>query len=285
MNTISILSEKCTKCLHCVKVCPSDIFSFNKESKRVQLQKESFCIECGHCVAACEEGAVSHSLFTPEKVHPINYSLYPTPEQMLHLIRSRRSNRAFLQKSIPEEALREIVEAAYRAPTASNGQELAFTLITTPEKLKIVSDFTMETFGGLLKKIDNPIVKGILRIADPSVLHYIPLFKEMQKEYDKGNDGVLRKATALLLIHTPKNSRFGIEDANLAYQNASLMAESLGVCQFYTGFVLNATKQSKGKLEKLLGIDGVINAGIALALPAFKMNAYIDKKPMKFTRL
>ncbi|MGL5272707.1 MAG: nitroreductase family protein, partial [Phocaeicola sp.] len=158
-------------------------------------------------------------------------------------------------------------------------------LITSPEKLKIVSDFTMNTFNGLLKKVDNPIVKGILKIADPSVLHYISLFKEMKKEYEKGNDRVLRKATALLLIHTPKNSRFGVEDANLAYQNSSLMAESLGVCQFYTGFVLNATKQSKGKLEKLLGIDGVINAGMALALPAFKMNAYIDKKPMKFTRL
>lgn len=271
--------------MHCVKVCPAFIFYYNKESQCVELQNEERCIGCGHCVAACGYSAVNHSLFTPEKVHPVDYAHYPTPEQMLHLIRSRRSNRAFLQKPIPEEALRSIVEAAYRAPTASNGQELAFTLITSPEKLKVVSDFTMNTFGGLLKKMDNPLVRGILKMADPATLRYIPLFKEMQQEYAAGNDGILRKATAVLFIHAPKKSRFGIEDANLAYQNASLMAESLGVCQFYTGFVLNATKQNKGKLEEQLGIDGVIYAGMALALPAFKMEHYIDKEPMKYTRL
>ncbi|MGL4851624.1 MAG: nitroreductase family protein [Phocaeicola sp.] len=285
MKQISILSASCTKCLHCVKVCPADIFYLDKESKSVKPQREAYCIGCGHCVAACKEGAVAHSLFSPEKVHPIDYNLYPTPEQMLHLIRGRRSNRAFSQKPISEEALRSIVEAAYRAPTASNGQELSFTLVTSPEKLKLISDFTMQTFGGLLKKLDNPLVKGVLKIADPSLLRYIPLFKEMKNEYANGNDGILRKATAVLFIHTPKKSRFGVEDANLAYQNGSLMAESLGVCQFYTGFVLNATKQNKGKLEALLGIDGVINAGMALALPAFKMDYYIDKEPMKFQRL
>lgn len=285
MKQISILANNCTKCLHCVKVCPAVIFQYNKETKSVVLQNEERCIGCGHCVAACKDNAVVHSLFTPEKVHPIEYANYPTPEQMLHLIRSRRSNRAFSQKPISEEALKAIVEAAYRAPTASNGQELGFTLITTPEKLQLVSDFTMNTFGGLLKKIDNPLVKGILKMADPGTLRYIPLFKEMQREYAQGNDGILRKATALLLIHAPKKSRFGVEDTNLAYQNGSLMAESLGVCQFYTGFVLNAAKQNKGKLEAALGIEGTIYAGMALALPSFKMEYYIDKEPMKYTRL
>ncbi|MGL5938606.1 MAG: nitroreductase family protein [Phocaeicola sp.] len=285
MNTISILSTNCTQCLHCVKVCPAEIFYFDKENKSIQLQNEKRCISCGHCVAVCKEGAVLHSLFSADKIHPIDYNLYPKPEQMLHLIRSRRSNRAFSKKLISEEALTEIVEAAYRAPTASNEQELSFTLITNPEKLKLVSDFTMNTFSGILKKIDNPLVKGLLKLANSSALRYIPIFKEMKKEYEKGNDGVLRKATALLLIHTPKKSRFGVEDANLAYQNSSLMAESLGVCQFYTGFVLSATKQNKGKLEELLGIDGVINAGMAMALPAFKMDYYIDKEPIKFRRI
>ncbi len=204
---------------------------------------------------------------------------------MIELIRNRRSNRAFSNKAISEDVLEMIVEAAYRAPTATNQQKLEFILITNPEKLKILSDFTMQTFGKMLKKMDNPIVKGILKISQPKLLRYIPLFKEMQKTYAKGNDGILRGATATLLIYTPKKCRFGAADANLAYQNASLMAESCGITQFYTGFVVSASQFQKGKLEKLLGIEGEIHAGMAMAVPLFKMNNYIDRKPMKLIRL
>lgn len=70
-------------------------------------------------------------------------------------------------------------------------------------------------------------------------------FPEMRREYAGGNDRILRGATAVLLIHAPKESRFGAEDANLAYQNASLMAEALGVSQIYMGFVLTAVRQDR----------------------------------------
>lgn len=73
---------------------------------------------------------------------------------------------------------------------------------------------------------------------------------------------------------------------NLAYQNASLMAECLGVSQFYTGFVCSAIEQDKkGTLEKKLGIDGKIYAGMALGMPAFRYKNYIDRKDLKVNRL
>ena len=95
-----------------------------------------------------------------------------------------------------------------------------------------------------------------------------------------------RKAKAVVFIHDPRTSRFGYQDANLAYQNASLMAECLGVSQFYTGFVCSAIEQDKkGTLEKKLGIDGKIYAGMALGMPAFRYKNYIDRKDLKVNRL
>lgn len=89
------------------------------------------------------------------------------------------------------------------------------------------------------------------------VYKYVPVFNRLKEEHKAGKDPILRKATALLLIHTPKSNRFGSEDANLAYQNASLMAQSLGVSQIYMGFVLTAIRQEgKDTLAKTLGIDG-----------------------------
>ena len=98
-------------------------------------------------------------------------------------------------------------------------------------------------------------------------------------DYKAGKDIILRGATALIFIYTPKNQHFGSADANLAYQNGSLMAETLGIGQFYTGFVLSALERDRsGKLAKTLGIKGRIHAGMALGVPQMKFSKYVDRK-------
>ena len=81
-----------------------------------------------------------------------------------------------------------------------------------------------------------------------------------------------------LKSHTPASNRFGCEDANLAYQNASLMAESLGVSQIYMGFVLMAIRMGKkGAFARITGITGKPQAIMALGIPAFRYPKYVDR--------
>lgn len=275
---LSIDTKTCTRCGKCVRVCPSLIFAQAKAGDTVEIINKESCIVCGHCVAACPTNSVAHSDFPADKVHPIDYTRLPTPEQMMLLCEARRSNRAFSSKPIPDATLRQILEAAHRAPTASNMQQVEFTLITDPEKLRSIAEFTIGVFDSILKKLQNPILKPLLKSLLPGVYSYVPTFERLKREQAAGKDLILRKATAVILIHTPKSSRFGCEDANLAYQNASLMAESFGVSQFYLGFVLSAIKQKQGKLEKALGIDGKIQAGMGLGMPSFRYPNYIDRK-------
>lgn len=275
---IKIDQASCTKCGKCIRVCPSMLFSINDH---VSVNPQG-CIECGHCVAACNTSSISHSDFPESSIHKIDYSALPSPEQMLLISRTRRSNRAFSKQAIPQQMLDMILEAAHRAPTASNLQQVEFTVITDPEKLRQISRFTIDTFASIVRKVTNPLIKPILKLAMPSIYNYVPSFNRLTQEYDKGNDMVLRGATAVIFIHTPTKSRFGAQDSNLAYQNGSLMAESLGVSQFYTGFVCSAIKQST---KELLSIPGTIHAGMALGMPSFRFENYIDKKPIKVTRL
>lgn len=275
---IKIDQASCTKCGKCIRVCPSMLFSINDH---VSVDSQG-CIECGHCVATCPTGSITHSDFPEGSIHKIDYSALPSPEEMLLISRTRRSNRAFSKQAIPQQMLDMILEAAHRAPTASNLQQVEFTVITDPEKLRQISRFTIDTFASIVRKVTNPLIKPILKLAMPSIYNYVPSFNRLTQEYDKGNDMVLRGATAVIFIHTPTKSRFGAQDSNLAYQNGSLMAESLGVSQFYTGFVCSAIKQSK---KELLGIPGTIHAGMALGMPSFRFENYIDKKPIKITRL
>ncbi len=283
--TLHIDKKLCIKCGKCVKVCPSKIFIQNGKNEEIETAFVETCIACGHCVAVCPENAVIHSKFPPQKVHPIDYLQLPTPDQMMLLCKERRSNRAFSSKPIPAESMEMILEAAHRAPTGSNAQHVKFVLITHPEQLKQVTKFTIDVFAGVMKKLKNPVLKPFIKFAMPDAFKYIPVFERIRENYEKGEDGILRKASAVIFIYTPKGTRMGVMDANLAYQNGSLMAECLGVSQFYTGFVLNAAKMKQGKLEELLGIDGEINAGMALGIPQFRYPNYIDRKDIEVIEL
>lgn len=285
-NELSLSVDKgtCIKCGKCVRVCPSGIFTQASSDEAIGLINEETCISCGHCVAVCPTDSVKHSDFPASKVHKINKELLPSADGVVELCKSRRSNRAFSTKQIPAELLEQILEAAHRAPTASNLQEVEFTLITDPKVLKQIADHTIRVFSSLANLLSNPVIKPLLKLFSPETAALLPQFLRLKNEYIQGKDPILRNATAVIFIHTPKNNRFGCEDSNLAYQNGSLTAESLGVSQFYTGFVCAAVKQDrKKKLNKLLGIKGTLHAGMALGIPSFHYPNYIDKKDIKVT--
>lgn len=279
-------NEKCIRCGKCMKVCPAVIFRQEKTGSRIELSGIESCIVCGHCVAVCPSGAVNHGDFPTGKVHRFDYAAYPSPEQMMLLCKARRSNRAFSSRPVPEGMLSQILEVAHRAPTASNAQQVEFTVVTDPAKLRLLTEFTLGIFGQALKKMKNPLLRPLLKAMMPGALHYVPVFERLIREYAQGDDPILRRATAVVLIHTPLANRFGCTDANLAYENGSLMAECLGVSQFYTGFICAAIAQDgKGNLEKALGISGKIQAGMALGMPAFRYENYIDRKNLRVKRL
>lgn len=286
MDMIRVNDSSCICCGRCVKVCPSQIFVQEKAGGDVTLHKPENCIVCGHCVAACPTGSVEHAEFPAERVHAADYAAMPTPEQVELLLAVRRSNRALSKRPVPQEMLDRILAAADRAPTASNARQLGYTLVTDPAQLRAIAEYTLGVFGKLEKRLLHPLVKPWLSRIVPGVYRYVPVFKRLRREYAEGRDRILRGATAVLFIHAPKANRFGAEDANLAYQNASLMAEALGVSQIYMGFVLTALRQDKQeKLAGMLGLDGRrICAVMALGMPQFRYPNYIDRTPAEVTR-
>ena len=285
MRTITIDTEKCIECGKCVAICPSHIYRKGK-NKAIQITNLPYCIDCGHCVAICPKDAITHSAFPPQKIRSLDFSKRPTPEQVLELCEGRRSNRIFSTQPVPEESLSLILRAAHAAPTAENRQLVEFTLVTDPKKILEISTYTIAVFDRIMKILTNPIIKTCLKPFASDLYKMIPEFTAMKRKFEKGQDEILRGAKALLFIHSKKN-RFGAADANLAYQNASLMAESLQIAHFYTGFVLAAQENDlhKDKLAQLLGIEGKVYAGMALGMPKLHFEKIIYKKDIVVNRI
>ena len=283
MIAIQVDDKSCIKCSKCVKVCPAIIFKQDQKQSDIETQHIDHCIVCGQCVEVCPTGSVIHSEFPDHKIHKIDKELLPSPDQVMTLIKSRRSYRVFSKKTIPSEYLDQILDAAHSAPTAENYQKVQYTLVTDPDVLHQVSAATISIFSSIVKKIS--LVKPLLRLIYPQGYAELADLKSLTDDFVLGKDRILRGATGLILIHTPRGVRFGCQDSNLAYQNGSLMAQSLGVGQFYTGYISAASGMSKNNaIKNLLGIDGTIHAGMALGMQTLHYPNYADKKDIDLRR-
>ena len=286
VGELKINDSRCIRCQRCVKICLAGIFY--EENGRICTRNESSCIFCGHCVAVCPKEAIEHDAFPNGSVQPFSLADLPSPAQLMLLIKSRRSNRAFSGREIPEESLRMIMEAAAAAPTAQNSRDVHFVLVRKPETLRAVTEYTLDSFMKVVRLLDNPFMRMVLGRKLAGVYKLVPKFKEMYRRFHAGEgDMILRDAKAVLFIYSSEKSRFGAADCNLAYQNASLMAESLGVAQFYTGFVMAALERDKkGRLNSILGLKDVkIHAGMALAVPLFRFEKYVDREDLHYIEL
>ena len=65
--TSKLTPDSCTGCQMCVKVCPFNAISFNKDIKKVNLV-EAACSGCGTCSAECPFNAITMRHFTDEQI-------------------------------------------------------------------------------------------------------------------------------------------------------------------------------------------------------------------------
>ena len=101
MSHLIVDERKCRRDGICVESCPAGIIELRDE-KAVPTPAEradELCISCGHCVAVCPHGAMSLDVMLPEDCPPLYRDMILSPEQVEHLIRSRRSIRVYREES------------------------------------------------------------------------------------------------------------------------------------------------------------------------------------------
>lgn len=63
-------------------------------------------------------------------------------------LRGRRSIREYVRKAVPEGLVRQVIEAATFAPSAKNGQQWRFTVLTRDAKRELTDCFRQRARSG-----------------------------------------------------------------------------------------------------------------------------------------
>jgi len=91
-----------------------------------------------------------------------------TADRLLEVIRERRSIRKFKNKTIDEEAIRQLIEASIWAPSSCNRQPLHFITVSTQEGKEVLSN----SVGGQRNILNVPtvIIVCVNRLKYPKIL-------------------------------------------------------------------------------------------------------------------
>ena len=287
MPLITIDAGLCRKEGLCTMVCQKVFEQPDATSIPVVVSEES-CNSCGHCVLVCPAGAISQTNCPPGAVHPVETDRLPTWEQVREMTRTRRSVRAFKKDGVEKELIERVIDAARFAPSAKNTQSTDFTVIQDRATLREVAMATAQWVGKSAGRLRNPLWRGLYRMAGErdaqEIKRWIGQFERTAEKARKGVDVILFDAPVLLLFHADKKVRFGEANANLALQNGTMAALSLGLGCFYTGYVITACSHLKSLREMLrLPAGHRLYGGLAIGYPRIRFTRWIDRNPPKVT--
>jgi nitroreductase len=173
-------------------------------------------------------------------------------ENIMEIIKKRKSIRAYKDKPLPRDVVNSILEAARYAPTARNLQELEYKVITSK---------------ALIKKLSDGIAAAIQKEGMPL------------KGPPGGRRNIFHDAPLLIIIAAPKENRFSESDAALAVQNIMLYATSIDLGSCFIGMAKLLEKDKK--LLKALHISDDMNIAAAVICGYADENPAPKEKKMK----
>jgi nitroreductase/NAD-dependent dihydropyrimidine dehydrogenase PreA subunit len=265
MAKIEVDPVVCTGCGACVALCAS-AGVFSQIDGRAEPVAPGECWGCGHCVAACPVDAISHSDFPLEECPLVDTGSLPVMEGLMAAFRARRSARVFLNRPVARELVRELVDVARWAPTASNRQPVDWLAFDDPQRIAALS---AETVAALSAPRAGTAVDPDYQVA--------------AQRHAAGEDPIFFRAPVLLVAHVPEGSgMFGRDDAVYASYNLMLAAEraQLGTCLI--GYFVGALARG-GPLRRLLGLPPGRRTEVALVMgyPRYRFRRVVPRRRME----
>jgi len=244
VSLFTVDRNECKRDGICVAECPMGVIEFKEPGAFPSLVErgEELCIDCGHCVAVCPHGAFRLESMELKDCTPVRRDLLPTPDQVEHLLRSRRSVRSYKKKPVHRKILAKLVDLARYAPSAHNDQPLHWIIVRDANKLNYLKLMTVDWMRSIIK-------------ASPELEVSFTL-EHLVRSWERGEDPILRGAPHLIIGHAHESPFASQEDCSIALTYLELAAYSLGLGACWAGAFQVAAASYPPMIEALRLPDG-----------------------------
>jgi nitroreductase/NAD-dependent dihydropyrimidine dehydrogenase PreA subunit len=286
---IKIDQHLCIACGICGEICPrripETIMKNKKKTTVISPERLNLCMACGHCSAICPNGAIQVEQLPLDNFSPVEKNNIKN-EQLLTFLKQRRSVRRYNKKPVPREIINRIVEAAHTAPTGTGSMTTGVIIIDNPEILAKFSRFVYQGYETLVKVLNNPIARFIIKrkkgkmilktlqdFVMPGMRWYIRWYRE-----GKSNE-ILRDCPVLLLFHSPVLEPMAPSNCLVAAYNTSLMSQAMDVGTCFNDLIPPMCNRLS-EIRRLLKLpaDREVYASLIMGYPKFKFKRVIPRR-------
>lgn len=247
---VEINTDKCIGCGLCSKVCVAHNLVIDQNKARKGMND---CVMCGQCSAVCPQKAISIEGYGSEQMEKTE-EVWLSPEDILNVIRFRRSVRNFKKIEIPREVMEQVLEAGRLTHTAKNMQDVSFVVLEKE-----------------ITRIESMAVK-LFKIIKPLADLFWPMARNT-----KIDDHFFFFHAPVVIVILAKEKTNGI----LAAQNMEFAAEANGLGVLFSGF-FTTTANISHKIRKALRVPKGkrIAATLVLGYPDVKFLRSVPRRQL-----
>lgn len=263
----------CTSCGLCSAECPSLIIDGSKGIPFIKDGKEGNCIRCQHCLAICPTSALSIHGKDPKDSMLVSKEI-PQAASMERLIKTRRSVRKFVERTLDKDVIDELLQTSAYAPSGHNKNQVLFTVSYTEEEMAKVRELV---YGAIKKANEKGNIKGNDRI-----------YNSFQHLWETKNIDVLfRKAPHIIIASVPRSNANAIADGVISLSYFELYANTHGIATLWNGFVKYIFDSIAPDLQTELRIpeDHVISYLLVFGKPAVKFKRAVQSEGLHVNRI
>ncbi len=209
---------------------------------------------------------------------------YLQPRYYKEIALSRRSIRHYRSEPVPREVIEALLDVARYSPTASNAQNVHYTVVANRVLLDSVSR-KLFGIGETINKVftSAPVQAASERFKDVGPIRILARYSRRWQLYKEqvaaGRDLIFHNAPLLLLVHTPKGQSLSRDNCLIAATNIANYAHCLGLGTCFIGILVTAMRID----PSLSGIFRIpkghtVHAALTIGYPAVSYMRHVVRK-------